>query len=135
VSLLSLLPLPAFSPSPSLPPLLLPPCLLSFLLPATSPSSLPAFSPSSFFLRNFIRKFPSLSFLSSYLFSSPNPQGILSRDYATRNQEMVDQMSIWLAEGKLKPLETVVEGFENIPAALNSLFHGKNVGKLVVKVD
>jgi len=28
----------------------------------------------------------------------------------------------------------VVEGFEKLPSALNSLFSGKNTGKLVVKV-
>ena len=37
-----------------------------------------------------------------------------------------------MAEGKLKPLETVVEGFEQLPDAVNMLFDGTNVGKLVV---
>jgi hypothetical protein len=37
-------------------------------------------------------------------------------------------------EGRLKHRETVVEGLENAPAALNQLFDGTNVGKLVVKV-
>jgi hypothetical protein len=32
------------------------------------------------------------------------------------------------------PLETVVEGFERLPTAVNMLFEGANVGKLVVKV-
>ena len=38
-----------------------------------------------------------------------------------------------IAEGKLTPLETVVEGFEQLPTAINMLFDGKNVGKLMVK--
>ncbi len=33
------------------------------------------------------------------------------------------------------PLETVVEGFERLPTAINMLFDGKNVGKLVVKTS
>ena len=33
------------------------------------------------------------------------------------------------------PLETVVEGFERLPTAINRLFDGKNVGKLVVKTS
>ena len=32
------------------------------------------------------------------------------------------------------PLETVVEGFEELPNAVNMLFDGANTGKLVVKV-
>jgi len=48
--------------------------------------------------------------------------------------EMVQQMSQWLKEEKLKIDETVVEGFDKLPEALNSLFHGKNIGKLIVKV-
>ena len=39
-----------------------------------------------------------------------------------------------MQQGKLKPLETVVEGFEQLPTAINMLFDGKNVGKLVVKL-
>ena len=37
-------------------------------------------------------------------------------------------------EGKLKHRETIVEGLENAPAALNQLFDGSNIGKLMVKV-
>ena len=37
-------------------------------------------------------------------------------------------------EGKLKPLETVVEGFEGLPSAINMLFDGANTGKLVLRV-
>ena len=39
-----------------------------------------------------------------------------------------------MAEGKLKAQETVVEGFEQLPVAINMLFDGKNTGKLVVKI-
>jgi NADPH-dependent curcumin reductase CurA len=48
--------------------------------------------------------------------------------------EMVGTMSQWIREGKIKMRETVVEGFEKLPQALNMLFHGANSGKLVVKV-
>jgi NADPH-dependent curcumin reductase CurA len=47
---------------------------------------------------------------------------------------MVKDMEKWLEEKKIKYDETVIEGFENLPKALNSLFHGSNIGKLVVKV-
>ena len=44
------------------------------------------------------------------------------------------EIAEWIAEGKLTPLETVVEGFEELPDAINMLFDGANVGKLVVKI-
>ncbi len=41
-----------------------------------------------------------------------------------------------ITAGKLTPLETVVEGFEQqLPTAINMLFDGKNVDKLVVKTS
>lgn len=73
-------------------------------------------------------------FLHHILYKRAKIQGILSRDYLPRHHEMIEAMSTWIKEGKLKAKETVVDGFENIPTALGSLFVGANVGKLVVKV-
>ena len=50
-------------------------------------------------------------------------------------QEFVRDMTGWLAEGKVKYKEQVIEGLENAPAALNDLLVGKSFGKMVVKVD
>jgi NADPH-dependent curcumin reductase CurA len=38
-------------------------------------------------------------------------------------------------EGKIKAEETIVEGLERAPEALNMLFDGANVGKLLVRVS
>ena len=40
-----------------------------------------------------------------------------------------------VTQGKLRYRETVVDGFENAPAALRRLFDGSTTGKLVVRVD
>ena len=56
-------------------------------------------------------------------------------DHFDQAPEAVAQISALMAEGRLKPLETVVEGFEQLPEAINMLFDGANVGKLVVRVD
>jgi hypothetical protein len=40
----------------------------------------------------------------------------------------------WVKDGKLKVKETVVEGLENAPSALQGLFTGKNLGKMIIKV-
>ena len=44
------------------------------------------------------------------------------------------QLGQWIVQGKLKHRETIVEGLEAAPDALNKLFDGDNFGKLIVKV-
>eukprot|EP01104_Vermistella_antarctica_P005331 TRINITY_DN15821_c0_g1_i1.p1 TRINITY_DN15821_c0_g1~~TRINITY_DN15821_c0_g1_i1.p1 ORF type:complete len:365 (-),score=77.91 TRINITY_DN15821_c0_g1_i1:330-1364(-) len=73
-------------------------------------------------------------FFHHVLYKRCTIQGILARDYGHRDSEMLVDVHKWLAEGKLKYRETVVEGFAELPQALNKLFHGQNVGKMVVKV-
>ncbi|QLE02931.1 NADP-dependent oxidoreductase [Galbibacter sp. BG1] len=61
-------------------------------------------------------------------------QGFIVGNYQDRFPEGIKQLSQWLAAGKLKHEETIVEGFKNIPQAFIDLFDGKNKGKMVVKV-
>lgn len=51
-------------------------------------------------------------------------------DYAEANQKLVD----WVAGGKLKYRETIVDGLERAPGYFNWLFEGRNFGKLIVRV-
>lgn len=62
-------------------------------------------------------------------------QGFIILDYYARFGEAIRELSGWVAEGKLKSEQTVVEGFENLPHALNMLFEGENRGKLVVNIN
>ncbi len=61
-------------------------------------------------------------------------QGFIVNDYAAKFPEAMNQLSTWLAEGKLTYIETIVQGFEQIPQAFIDLFDGKNKGKMVVKI-
>lgn len=61
-------------------------------------------------------------------------EGFIVLDHFGRAGEIVPQIAGWMAEGKLNARETVVEGFEQLPVAINMLFDGKNTGKLVVKI-
>jgi hypothetical protein len=61
-------------------------------------------------------------------------EGFLVFDYTARYPEAVRQMAGWMAAGKLKSREDIVEGFDNFPSALRKLFRGANHGKLVVHV-
>lgn len=62
-------------------------------------------------------------------------QGFTVRDYVKDFGPAIKQLSSWLQDDKIKYMETVVEGFENIPHAFIDLFDGKNNGKMVVKIN
>ena len=70
----------------------------------------------------------------SLLVNRARMEGFVVFDYAARYAEAAREMAGWLAEGKLKAREDVVEGIEQFPDALLKLFHGENLGKLVLKV-
>jgi NADPH-dependent curcumin reductase CurA len=72
-------------------------------------------------------------FLQHMLFQRATIQGILARDFMYRMQEMVAQVAPWVKNGEIVFEETFIDGFEQLPAALGSLFEGRNVGKLLVR--
>jgi NADPH-dependent curcumin reductase CurA len=61
-------------------------------------------------------------------------QGFIVLDYAKRHLEAAMQLGQWLAAGKIKHHETIVEGLEHAPETLNRLFDGDKLGKLLLKV-
>lgn len=69
----------------------------------------------------------------SLLVNRARMQGFVVFDYADRYLEAATEMAGWMAEGKLKSREDIVEGFETFPETLLKLFEGANIGKLVLK--
>ena len=61
-------------------------------------------------------------------------RGFIVLDYLPRFAEGGMQLAQWLIAGQLKHRDTIVEGFEQAPHAVNMLFDGANMGKLLVKV-
>jgi NADPH-dependent curcumin reductase CurA len=59
---------------------------------------------------------------------------IIFDDYGHRYGEFYQQMSAWLAEGRIKYREDIVDGLEDAPEAFIGLLEGKNFGKLVVRI-
>ncbi|MEI7366577.1 NADP-dependent oxidoreductase [Pectobacterium sp. 1950-15] len=59
---------------------------------------------------------------------------IIFDDYGHRFDEFWKDVSPWVAEGKIKYREEIVDGLENAPDAFIGLLHGRNFGKLVVRV-
>ncbi|MGI8704944.1 MAG: NADP-dependent oxidoreductase [Sphingomicrobium sp.] len=61
-------------------------------------------------------------------------RGFLYGDYVSRLDEFHRDMGEWMASGKIKSHETVLDGLEKTPEAFLGLFEGANTGKMLVKV-
>ena len=59
---------------------------------------------------------------------------IIFDDYGARYPEFYQEMSGWLAAGKIKTREQIVQGLEQAPEAFIGLLTGKNIGKLVIQL-
>ncbi|MFI5508663.1 NADP-dependent oxidoreductase [Mycobacterium sp. NPDC051804] len=59
-------------------------------------------------------------------------EGFIILDYLDRFPAAQLEMAGWIAEGKIKSSEHIVEGLEKAPDALNLLFSGGNTGKVIV---
>lgn len=61
-------------------------------------------------------------------------EGFISWDYWGRWGEITDTLAGWVAEGKLRHRSHVFEGLASAPQALNAMFTGENIGKIVIRV-
>lgn len=62
-------------------------------------------------------------------------KGLLLRDWLDRQGEFEQEVGGYFQAGKLKNQETVVVGIDGAVGAFIDLFEGKNIGKMVVKLD
>jgi len=61
-------------------------------------------------------------------------KGLIVIDWLDRQSEFEKEAGAHFQTGRLKSLETVVDGLDQAVAAFIGLFEGKNVGKMVVKL-
>jgi len=61
-------------------------------------------------------------------------QGFIVSDHFDILMQFYADMGKWIAEGKIKWKETIIDGIENAPRAFIGLFNGENLGKMIVKV-
>jgi NADPH-dependent curcumin reductase CurA len=61
-------------------------------------------------------------------------QGFIVMDFMDRRNEALVDLQAWVASGKLKVQEDVIDGLENTPQALIGLLAGENRGKRMIKV-
>lgn len=63
-----------------------------------------------------------------------NVRGFIYSDQAEMHPKALQDLQAWVADGRLKVVEDVIDGFEQLPAALVGLLHGENRGKRMVRV-
>lgn len=86
------------------------------------------------FISGYTKADPNMVSLGTVIVKRLRIQGFLILDYASRFMEAAKQLGQWKMFGKLKDRETIVEGLEKAPEAINMLFTGGNIGKTIVKV-
>ncbi|MFT4181736.1 MAG: NADP-dependent oxidoreductase [Rhizobium sp.] len=62
-------------------------------------------------------------------------RGFIQREFVDQRPDFEREASAWIADGRLKYREDIVNGLENAPAAFIGLLDGKNFGKLVIRVS
>ena len=61
-------------------------------------------------------------------------KGFIYTDYLPRNAEFYAEMGPWVATGRIKGRDTIVEGLDNMPDAFLGLFRGDNTGKMLIRL-
>jgi NADPH-dependent curcumin reductase CurA len=61
-------------------------------------------------------------------------QGFIVMDFMAQREKALADLQAWVAAGKLKVQEDVIDGLENTPQALIGLLAGENRGKRMVRV-
>ena len=61
-------------------------------------------------------------------------QGFIVMDFMSQRDEALSDLQSWVASGKLKVQEDIIDGLENTPKALIGLLAGENRGKRMIKV-
>jgi NADPH-dependent curcumin reductase CurA len=73
--------------------------------------------------------------LSNMIYNRITMRGFVVYDFLGMMEQFRSEMGCWLAEGKVKYRETILDGIENAPAALTGLFTGLNTGKMLVRLS
>jgi NADPH-dependent curcumin reductase CurA len=61
-------------------------------------------------------------------------EGFIVMDFADRDADAERDLRAWVADGRLKVIEDVIEGLENAPRGLIGLLAGENRGKRIIRV-
>ena len=76
-----------------------------------------------------------MSFMYEIINRRVSVRGLVAFDYLREKlQDFHRDMRGWIDSGAVRPLEDIVDGLENAPAAFQDIFEGRNLGKRVVRI-
>ena len=78
---------------------------------------------------------PGPSNLSNLTINRARMEGFVILDYMPRAMEAIQDLMAWVSSGDLVYQVDLQEGFDNIPATLQRLYTGQNLGKHLLKID
>jgi len=84
-------------------------------------------------ISGYTKQDPDLTSFGQLIIKRLRVEGFLCIDYFPRFMEAGQKLGMWKMTGKLKDRQTLVKGLENAPEAINMLFRGDNIGKLIVE--
>ena len=61
-------------------------------------------------------------------------QGFIVLDYADRYAEALKQLTQWVRDGLIRYREDILEGIEQAPDSIASLYRGENFGKRLIRI-
>lgn len=64
-----------------------------------------------------------------------NLRGFIVSDFDDERGRALADLQSWVADGQIKVVEDVIDGFDALPDALIGLLHGENLGKRMVRVS
>jgi NADPH-dependent curcumin reductase len=85
-------------------------------------------------ISGYTKQDPALSSFAQVLMKRLRVEGFIILDYAPRYMEAIKQLGLWKVMGKLKDKQTIVHGLDHAPDAINMIFRGENIGKLLVEL-
>jgi NADPH-dependent curcumin reductase len=62
-------------------------------------------------------------------------RGFIQREFHAQRPAFYREMAQWIAEGRVKYQEDIVDGLESAPKAFIGMLEGRNFGKLIVQVS
>ena len=62
-------------------------------------------------------------------------RGFIQREFHAQRPDFYREMAQWIAEGRVKYQEDIVDGLASAPEAFIGMLEGRNFGKLIVQVS
>jgi NADPH-dependent curcumin reductase CurA len=61
-------------------------------------------------------------------------RGFINSEFIAQEPAFLHDMAQWIADGRVKYREDIVDGLQNAPEAMIGMLDGRNFGKLIVRV-